>query len=142
MLGLPDIVGWDTLKTATRSYHNETYTITKVYDFTPGLGQGEIRPARAHEFFDRVAHFHDQRREQAPQTIPRQGQNLTGAQALRSLPDQGKLLDKHFTVKTRPVQGSARLIRTHERTWARHLTGELAREQAQRNAAAATGRDR
>jgi len=66
--------------------------------------------ARAHEFFDRLAYFHDLARQDPvlARNIPAMGRNLTGAQALRSLPDRGRLLDEHFTVTTTPIANPAR----------------------------------
>ena len=117
MYGLVDVVGWEAFGRAIRSYHNGTYTATKRYD--PGervpnrFGGNRISfeseaNARAHEFFDRVAHFHDLARQDPvlARSIPAAGRNLTGTQALRSLPDKGRLLDEHFTVQTTPLTGT------------------------------------
>jgi hypothetical protein len=106
MFGLVDRVGWDTMKKTVQSYApgKNTYTPTKVYDNTGGREGHAI----AHQFFDRVAFFHDQARELAktdPKVlngIPPSGRNLIGEQVLRSLPDKGKYLDEYFTVETDP----------------------------------------
>ena len=113
MCGLPDVVGWETFGKAIRSYHDGTYTPQKEYDTGEMRQQGsnnlmipEFRTnARAHEFFDRLAHFHDlaQQDPQLARNIPPAGRNLTGAQALRSLPDRGRFLDRFFTVATTPI---------------------------------------
>ena len=64
---------------------------------------------RVHEFFDRIAYFHDEACEHAQtdpqvlQSIPVAGRTLTGEQVLRSFPDEGWFFDKHFTVKTTPI---------------------------------------
>ena len=112
MFGLVDKVGWDTLKKVIHSYHKGTYTQKKKYDnsqkiLAPGKFQF-VFPHRIHEFFDRVAHFHNEAREQAKtdplvlQTIPIEGRNLTGEQVLRSFPDEGWFLNEYFTVPTKP----------------------------------------
>ena len=97
MLGLVEGLGWDTIKKAVQSYHNGTYTPTKTYD------KSNVKAAKTHEFFDRVAHFHDEARARKSPTIPPASKNMTGAQALRHGPDKGELLDKYFTVPTTPI---------------------------------------
>ena len=102
--GLVDVVGWGTFGKAIQSYHNGTYAPTKTY--TPDSTKSQTGAnAVAHEFFDRLAHFHDLARQDPvlAWSIPLAGRNLTGAQALRSLPDSGRLLDEHFTVPTTPI---------------------------------------
>ena len=108
LLGLPNVVGWDTVKAAVRSYQDNQFEVTKT-SAPSGREQGTRHAnarSLAHELFDRVAHFHDEARAnpELARNIPRSGQNLTGAQALRSLPDKGELLDKYFTVATTPIQ--------------------------------------
>ena len=113
MFGLVDKVGWDTLKKVIHSYHSGTYTPTKKYDDSQTMLAPDkyqfVYPHRVHEFFDRLAHFHDEACEQAKtdpsvlQTIPTEGRNLTGEQVLRSFPDKGWFLDEYFTVPTKPV---------------------------------------
>jgi hypothetical protein len=99
-------VGWDTIKKTIQSYQNGTHTPTKTYERIDNRS-GAV--SAAHEFFDRVAYFHDETRKLAKTdpkvltSIPLAGRNLTGRQALRSLPDKGKILDEHFTVKTTPI---------------------------------------
>jgi len=112
MFGLVDKVGWDTLQKVIHSYHKGTYTPTKKYDDSQtmlALGKFQfVYPHRIHEFFDRVAHFHDEACKHAKtdplvlQTIPIEGRNLTGEQVLRSFPDEGWFLDEYFTVRTKP----------------------------------------
>ena len=96
--GLVDIVGWETYKKTFRSYHSGTSIPVKR--FVPNKGKGQTdRHAGAREFFDRLAHFHDEARAsniQVLRNIPAVGRNLTGAQALRSLSDRGVLLDRYF----------------------------------------------
>jgi len=110
MLGLVAKVGWDTMKKAVQSYHNNTYTPTKNYEGSNRSNPtgSDARRATAHEFFDRVAYFHDVARSDPglSRNIPEAGIYLTGATVLRSLPDGGKFLDEHFTVKTTPIQGT------------------------------------
>jgi hypothetical protein len=114
MFGLVDKVGWETLKKVIHSYHNGTYTPTKKYDesqtmLAPGKYQF-VYPHRVHEFFDRVAHFHDEACEQAKtdpsvlHTIPMEGRSLTGEQVLRSFSDKGWFFDEYFTVPTKPIK--------------------------------------
>ena len=153
MLGLVDVVGWDTFKNTIQSYHNGKYMPIKAYDLGTGLRSHlgdsasetkNIKHAQTHEFFDRLAYFHDDARERAKtdskilQTIPVRGRNLTGEQALRSLPDKGKLLDQHFTVKTTPIQElTLETVQKIGHRWRRkisaHLNGELALQLAQQN---------
>ena len=100
MFALVDIVGWQTFIKTTQSYRNDTYVPTKGY--APDREKGQtVHNVRAHEFFDRLAHFHDEARKDPvlARNIPAAGRNLTGAQALRSLSDRGKLLAEHFTVE-------------------------------------------
>lgn len=107
MFGLVDRVGWDTIKKTVQSYdkNNSTYIPAKLYE-------GDMPNANAHQFFDRIAFFHDQARELGKTDpmilagIPQAGRNLTGEQVLKSLPDKGKYLDEHFTVPTTPLPES------------------------------------
>lgn len=84
MCGLVDEVGWETLKKTIQSYHDGAYTPTKRYEPDREKAQTAMH-ARAHEFFDRLVHFHGD------------------AQVLRKGPDEGSLLDKFFTVRTTPI---------------------------------------
>jgi hypothetical protein len=84
LCGLVDEVGWETLKKTIQSYHDGTYTPTKRYEPDKEKEQTAMH-VRAHEFFDRLAHFH--------------GDTLV----LRKQSDEGALLDKFFTVKTTPT---------------------------------------
>jgi hypothetical protein len=98
--GLVDVVGWETYKKTIQSYHNGTRVPTER--FVPDKEQGQTwQHARAREFFDRLAYFHDEARAsndpQVLENIPAEGKSLTGVQALRSLPDGGELLDKYFS---------------------------------------------
>ncbi|MCL2743524.1 MAG: hypothetical protein FWE67_06720 [Planctomycetaceae bacterium] len=109
MYGLVDFVGWETFGKAIRSYRNGTYVPAKTYNETMTLPNGQqtsTPAARAHEFFDCLAHFHDEARASTDpevlRNIPLAGRNLTGAQVLRCLTDQGEFLDKYFTVETTP----------------------------------------
>jgi len=105
---LVDVAGWETFGRTIQSYSNGTFTPTKIY--TPDSEKSQrTQHVRAHQFFDRLAHFHDLARQdpQQARNIPAAGRNLTGEQALRSLPDRGRLLDEHFTVATTPIAGAA-----------------------------------
>ena len=106
MFGLVDVVGWETFGKVIQSYHDGTYTPTKRYTHDRAKGQTAMN-ANAHGFFDRLARFHDLARQdpQLARNIPAAGRNLTGEQALRSLPDRGQLLDKYFTFPNTPVTG-------------------------------------
>ena len=84
LCGLVDEVGWETLRKTIQSYHDGTYTPTKRYEPDREKEQTAMH-VRAHEFFDRLAHFHGD------------------AQVLRKGPDEGALLDQYFTVKTTPI---------------------------------------
>ena len=84
MCGLVDEVGWETFKKTIQSYHNGTYTPTQRYEPDREKEQTAMH-VLAHEFFDRLAHFHGD------------------TQVLRKGPDEGALLDKYFTVKTTPI---------------------------------------
>ena len=94
LCGLVDEVGWETLRKTIQSYHDGSYTPTKRYEPDREKEQTAMH-ARAHEFFDRLVHFHGD------------------AQVLRKGPDEGVLLDKYFTVRTTPIVNPARnTIRT------------------------------
>ena len=97
MYGLVDVVGWETFRKTIHSYHNGTYTPTRKYEPDKEKGQ-TANHARAHEFFDRVAHI------------------FGDAAVLRIGPDRGALLHKYFTVNTtlidNPAQNTARLAQT------------------------------
>ena len=69
-LGLVDKIGWDTYKQVFRSYDDP--------GFEPNIYANELRPARARDFFDRIEHFSGK------------------PDVLRSLPDNGALLSRHF----------------------------------------------
>ena len=84
MCGLVDQLGWEMLRQTIQSYHDGTYTPNKRYEPDREKEQTAMH-VRAHEFFDRLAHFHGD------------------AQILRTGPDEGALLDKYFTVKTTPI---------------------------------------
>jgi hypothetical protein len=108
--GLPEKVGWNTVKKAVQSFvaNNQTYVPIKSYDRVIK----DKQHARAHEFFDRVAFFHDQAREfsktdpKVLEGIPPAGRNMTGEQVFRNFPDRGKFLDEHFTVATTPLNNA------------------------------------
>jgi hypothetical protein len=70
ILGLVDKVGWETYQKAFRSYNDKTFTPQKFT--TTG------RAAQARDLFDRIEHFGGK------------------PGVLRTLPDRGVLLDKHF----------------------------------------------
>ena len=79
MYGLVDEVGWETFRRTIQSYHNGTFTPIRKYA-PNGEKEQTTKHVRAHEFFDRLAHFYGD------------------AGVLRRGPDKGALLDKHFTV--------------------------------------------
>ena len=94
MQGLIKIVGVDVLQNAVQSYHNDTFKPTHLY---PPSGGGRIvgnirirdnRKSNAHEFFDRVAHFHDLALDDPEQkkNIPNVGQRYSGDQIITKLP--------------------------------------------------------
>ena len=71
LLGLVDKVGWDVYKQTFRSYDDK--------NFVPNVYAKESRYVRARDFLDRIEHFSGK------------------PDILRSLPDKGSLLDRHFT---------------------------------------------
>ena len=84
LCGLVDEVGWETMRKTIHSYHDGSYTPTKRYEPDREKEQTAMH-ALAHEFFDRLVHFHGD------------------AQVLRKGTDEGALLDRYFTVKTTPI---------------------------------------
>ena len=74
--GLVDKVGWDTYKQVFRSYDDK--------DFKPNIYRPKVSSRaviRARDFFDRIEHFSGK------------------PGVLRTLPDRGTLLDKHFNAQ-------------------------------------------
>jgi len=89
MLGLPDVVGWETLRAAVQSYNNRAFKMEKRYTRTKGEGSTRANAkSNAHEFFDRVAHFHDEalKNPELAKNVPAVGQRLTGEQIIIGLP--------------------------------------------------------
>jgi len=84
LCGLVDEVGWETLRKTIHSYHDGSFTPIKRYEPDREKEQTAMH-VRAHEFFDRLVHFHG------------------NANVLSKGPDEGALLDKFFTVKTTPI---------------------------------------
>jgi len=75
LLGLVDAVGWDAYRKAFRSYDDKNFKPNQYSN----EGKGNVRNAR--DLFDRIEHFSGK------------------PGVLRTLPDRGALLDKHFNVQ-------------------------------------------
>ena len=81
LMGLVEIVGWNTIKKAIRSYNDTNYVPKRKY-------QGDPKIVASREFFDRIEHFSGQKN------------------VLRSGPDRGSLLDQYFPVKITPINNT------------------------------------
>jgi len=80
LFGLVDKVGWDTYKKAIRSYDGSENNYL-ARSSNRNLSAVELNRKRARDFFDRIEYFSGK------------------PGVLRTLPDQGKLLDEHFNVE-------------------------------------------
>jgi len=106
MFGLPDVMGWDTMSRAVRSYYQDsTFVPTKMYTRSGMVDHAtsifQHARSNAHEFADRVAFFHDEarndpeRREKIPNTafsVNAQGRPITprdvrGERIITGLPE-------------------------------------------------------
>lgn len=84
MLGLPDVVGWDTMSKAVRSYYQDSeFRPTRTYT----ANATTVSQANAHEFFDRVAFFHNLKvTNNDLNLVPLMGRRATGEQIVADLP--------------------------------------------------------